>query len=169
MNALVLLLAVLLSASDSSEVTLTRTTIVVSDRAASLAFYRDTLGFTVIHEGPYSGTTFHGLFNLDPAADVYFVILRSRGQAGAMLGLLEIRDDEVTPTEHATSRTPRYGETILWFTTDNLDLDYQQLKEIDATIIAAPFDTRGGREMVAADPDGVRLYLFEKTPQPATP
>lgn len=164
MSLLALLLALTLSEPGSSNVAHTRTTIVVSDREASLVFYRDTLGFSIVYEGPYSGTTFHGLFNLDPATDVYFVILQSRSENGAMLGLLELKGGALESSESPKSRIPSFGETILWFTTDNLERDYQRLREIDATIIASPFDTNGGREMVAADPDGVRLYLFQKTP-----
>lgn len=164
-----LLLTMMLSLSSAGDVNLTRTTIVVADREASLAFYRDTLGFTVIYEGPYSGTTFHGLFGLDPGTPVYFLILQSSNHRGAMLGLLEIQGLEIPAKGHSDAQKPRYGETILWFTTENLSRDHQRVQATNATIVAPPFDTQGGREMVVEDPDGVRLYLFEKTNPKATP
>jgi catechol 2,3-dioxygenase-like lactoylglutathione lyase family enzyme len=147
-----------------SAAALTRTTLVVENREASLAFYRDLMGFEVIHEGPYSGSTFHSIFALGDQDPVHFVILRSPAPDSAMLGLLEIGGPKVTAGPAEPERAPHYGEALLWFTTRQLDQVYRRMRRANVDILAPPFATKGGREMVVADPDGVRMYLFERTP-----
>ena len=53
---------------------------------------------------------------------------------------------------------------ILFSVTDDLDGVFAKVKAADAsvvTIVAPPFATSGGREMVIADANGVRIYVFE--------
>ena len=138
---------------------LTRTTLIVQDTNASLKFYRDLLGYEVVYEDAYEGTTFRQLFDISGDKSVYFVILKPRDKRGSMLGLLQIDGEEAAST----------NGTVLWMNTDNLDGLYERIRHSEpgaVNIVAQPFLTRGGREMLLADPDGTRVYVFQAHENP---
>lgn len=147
---------------------LIRTTFIVPDVDDALRLYRDILGYKVTYRAPYSGTTFRALFNLGDDDPVEFAILKpahvSRNGPGSDIGLLA-----TTGAAKAGPSTspylPRYGNTILFTTTKDLKVIYQRVLVAGpdiAIVVAPPFDTNGGREMVISDPHGVRIYVFER-------
>jgi len=146
-------------------VSLDRTTFFVPDFEKSFALYRDILGYEVSYNKPYQGSTLRKLFNIDKQASVDFAILRNPDQQGASIGLLAtvLQEDEFTPPT-LTDYRPEIGEAVLFTVTKNLDAIYQRVLAADSsivTVVAPPFATNGGREMVIADPVGIRIYVFQ--------
>ena len=142
---------------------LIRTTLFVPDFDPVFALYRDILGFEVVYNAPYPGTTFRKLFNLAEDEPVEFAILKSPDPQSATIGLLKTKATpakEIDPSAYEA----QYGETILFMTTNDLDGAYAKVQAAGpgvVTVVAPPFATNGGREMVIADANGVRMYVFE--------
>ena len=128
-----------------------------------LALYKDILGYELVYSDEYQGTTFRRIFEIDRDADVEFAILKPPAEGGGSIGILVVADNlepSITPAAYA----PEFGQAILFSTTENLDAVYERVRASDAsivTIVAPPFDTAGGREMVIADANGVRIYVFQ--------
>lgn len=142
---------------------LVRTTLIVPELEPAFALYRDLLGFKLVYNQPYSGNTFRKLFNLDPEARVDFAILRNPDNEGASIGLLSIDLDQEEPVP-LDEYHPYTGEAILFMVTTRLDEIYARISEANSsivTVVAPPFETNGGREMVISDANGVRMYVFQ--------
>ena len=140
-----------------------RTTFLVKDFAPLFSLYQDIFGYTVVHNAPYAGSTFRKLFGVSPDSQVQFAILKSPTAQGHTLGLLSVGDELPTLRGSADYR-PVIGEAILFSVTTNLDQVYERVLgagQAVATIVAPPFDTKGGREMVIQDTNGIRVYVFE--------
>jgi len=115
------------------EISVKYTTLIVSDLDASVAFYRDKLGF---EEG----------YHMELGDNGRITIMNSPG--GASVELIE------------NSRFP-IGMYSIGTDVKNLDKVMAGLREKGVEIIGAPIETTVGRQVFIKDPDGVNICLIE--------
>lgn len=176
-RALSVLLAVLLATAvpaapvaedERVPLDLRRTTLVVRDIDASLAFYRDALGMEVIYDQrirtPRDADS-------DEAADraSRLVFLRANDDYVGILGLLQyVKPPKVPANQGATPFTP--GSVVLLFNAEDLDSTFDKARNVlGVRVLAEPrktqypsYDGAGViRVMVSVliDPDGFVVEL----------
>lgn len=140
----------------------------VSDLERSRRFYGELLGFT---EEFASGVT------RDPAATSLlgqpagslcrFAMLKRPGPAFGMISLFEAGDPPL-PARPPSLPTACLGDVLLTFYLRDLDPFVAQLEAaggrllVPPTVLATSYRTH--RQLVASDPDGVRINLIERDP-----
>jgi lactoylglutathione lyase len=135
--------------------------ITVQSLEASLAFYRDSLGFEVVFAWnptePYIGQLLGY-----PHVDLHSVILRIPG-SDLFLELLEYRAAPKAPIDPANANP---GTVHLAFYVDDLDTLYATLKGKGVASLSEPVTptigpNKGGKAVYMIDPDGVRVELIQ--------
>lgn len=119
------------------------------DLAASVAFYRDLLGFAETYRFP-------------PGDAAEFVALSLGGSAG--LGLAAVRDGQTGA--HGRPIAPRTGRQFeLCVYTDDVDLAVGRLREHGVPVLAEPADQPWGERMAyVADPGGHPVMVCAPNP-----
>lgn len=150
---------------------LIRAALIVRDLERSRRFYGDLLGFT---EEYASGETRSAAFTtlLGQPADTLcrFQVLKQSGPCFGMIGLFEIVDPALAaaPTPGASVAS---GNVLLVFYVANLDPFIARVESYGGRLLAPVVDLasrlRSQRELVACDPDGVRVNLIERDPAEA--
>ncbi len=129
----------------------------------SLAFYRDTLGFTqgahTVPEAPQPG----GAFGLDRAQWDAWILYDDRGWDGMGIDLLEWQVPKPTGAPYPVAN--HLGFSRLGFTTPDLDATYQRLLDAGAKCFGPPHavevaGVEGLRAFVATDPDGTQIEIL---------
>ncbi len=170
--ALIVLAApVLLEAADT---VVRRTTLIVNDADASLAFYRDVLGFEVWLDLPGKVSE----QSLPSTADVgdpsRFVIMKGKDPWIGMVGLLQYGSAR-PPPEHPVRLEP--GDAVLMLETTELEVIYERMKTADVPILRPPKTSEvtgaGGvkwtaKFLFAFDPDGHVLEINQRQPAETT-
>ena len=122
-----------------------------SDPDASLAFYRDTLGFEVRHDVGYDGKRW---ITVGPADQPDTSILLSPPTADPGI----TTDERRTITEMMAKGT--YGWILL--STDDLDATFAQLEASGAEVIQEPIEQDYGvRDCAVRDPAGNQVRIQE--------
>lgn len=143
-----------------------RAALFVRDLDRSTAFYRDVLGLSVTYwEGALDHPAVALLLGTDPAQSVRARIVQAEGPSFGMVGLFE-----VTPPLPQVAKRPgrvNLGEAVLVFYCPSLDPILARLEAGGHPIPCPPVHlqvtpTRGQREMICADPDGVLVNLIER-------
>ena len=128
------------SEEDQVPVTMRRTTLVVNDMNASLAFYRDAVGMKVLYDNtfrtPRSAKT-------DDEADsiIHLVFLRANDDFIGILGLMEYEK----PAKAAPEAMPEpfgVGSVVLMFNTEDLEDSFGKLEAVPGVkVLSEPRDT----------------------------
>lgn len=143
----------------------------VSDLDRSRRFYGELLGFT---EEFASGVT------RDPASTSLlgqpagslcrFVVLKRPGPAFGMLSLFEASEPALPPRPPSLP-TACLGDVFLTFYLRDLDPFVAQLEAAGGRLLVPPTtlvtNHSAHRQLVASDPDGVRINLMERDPTEA--
>ena len=117
-------------------------TLTVNDVSASVAFYGDLLGLTVAHNA---------------APD--FAMIRIGGDHGGTIGQLSTGE---AAKEGVEVSTPAQKAAIhVEFTTDHLDVLYEQLRDKGMIFHELPHDEPWERVMTAFDPDGYAVEIAQ--------
>lgn len=141
---------------------LQRATLTVSDMDASLAFYRDLLGFTVSGDARYDTPALRRMFHVPEGATPRLVLLDAGADQPRALAL--VAADGLGVDREANAR----HAPALVVNVDELDAISRRLNAagIEEVVPPTPLeDFRGnpfGREALYLDPDGVRVVLFER-------
>jgi catechol 2,3-dioxygenase-like lactoylglutathione lyase family enzyme len=117
-------------------------TLTVNDVAASVAFYGDLLGLTVAHNA---------------APD--FAMIRIGGEQGGTIGLLSTGEAAKDGVEASTAA--QKAAIHVEFTTDHLDVLYEQLRAKGMVFHEPPHDEPWERVMTAFDPDGYAVEIAQ--------
>ena len=138
----------------------------VRDMAASLAFYRDLLGFEIASERPEVTAAYFRTIIGFPDARVYAVLLKIPGTSH-MLELLQYLHPAGTPQD-LTPNNP--GSSHVCYLVDDLDAMYEKLRAANVTFISSPTDLDqgpnvGGKALYLRDPNGAVIELFQRAPQ----
>jgi catechol 2,3-dioxygenase-like lactoylglutathione lyase family enzyme len=144
-----------------------RTTLIVGDLAASLAFYRDALGMAVVSDVtvPFGNALLPA--NV-PTAKARVVVLQSANPAAGMLGLLCFLDPPLDARDHVRHHI-EIGDSILVATAGDLSALQGRLKVTAGRLHAAPAAQSGAENaarsagaMSAFDPDGNFLEITNR-------
>ncbi len=123
----------------------------VFDMRASVAFYRDTLGFEV------SGT-------YEPDGHLYWAELKL-GAATLMLNA-SFEDDE-RPAEPDAARAEGHHDTELYLRCEDVGAIHADLQK-RGVAVTPPQESHGRREIRISDPDGFVLSFFRLYPDLST-
>jgi len=154
--------------SDRVPIDLRRTTLVVRDIDASLAFYRDALGLEVIYDNvirtPRTADT-------DEAADrsLRLVFLRANDDYIGIVGLLEYRKPR-KPAVHQGAEPFSTGSIVLLFNAEDLESTFAEARSVPGVrVLSEPeltqypsYDGSGTISVnvsVLTDPDGFVVEL----------
>lgn len=138
--------------------TLRHVGIVVTDLSASLAFYRDRLGFRVQHEANEKGAHLDRMLAL---TDVRLTTVKLAGPHGQMIELLFFH------SRHGQSRPPARawdrGLTHMAFTVKHIDRLYNDWRTAGITFNAPPQNSPDGKVKVTfcQAPEGTLIELVE--------
>lgn len=143
--------------SGSDIVNLRHTGIVVEDLEESLAFYRDALGFEVVHD-QYEKSAYIDKILAERDVDLRFV--RVRGPGGQELELLDFRSPK---REKLVRRLSDIGITHVAYRVQNVDKIYEQLRTDDIHFNSPPQETPDGFAKVAfcRAPEGTFIEFVE--------
>lgn len=147
--------------SATAEPSLQRATISTSDMEASMAFYRDLLGFTVSGDAAYDTPALRTMFHIPDGATPRLVLLDAGPEQPRALALVSA--EGLTVDAEANHQ----NAPALVLNVDDLDAIQTRMLAARVTEVLAPTplnDFQGepfGREALYLDPNGVRVVLFE--------
>jgi catechol 2,3-dioxygenase-like lactoylglutathione lyase family enzyme len=116
----------------------------VFDMPRSIAFYRDALGFQVVHTS-------------QPGSEFSWALLAREG-AALMLNTAYDEDEE-RPAEPEPERVEAHADTALFFGCKDLDGAYQHLLGTGVPVREPTVTRYGMRQLWLQDPDGFRICL----------
>jgi catechol 2,3-dioxygenase-like lactoylglutathione lyase family enzyme len=141
---------------------LVRAALIVTDLDRSRDFYGSLLGFTEEFAS--------ALLGQPPGSLCRFVVIKRPGPAFGMLGLFEA-SEPTPPARPTTDAAVSRGDVFLVFYVKDLEPFLAGLESLGGRLLVPPTllsSKRGSqREIVACDPDGVRLNLLERDPSEA--
>lgn len=152
-------------------INLRRTTIIVKDAEASLALYRDAMGFEVVYDQELTSPGLSTRHGADGENRSRLVLTQTNSAELGMLGIWQFLDqtDKDLAAPDAADFTP--GEIVLLFHTKNLEETFARAAAVPGvTVIGAPKERRypspAGDIIVMVsmlvDPDGHTIELNEK-------
>ncbi len=147
---------------------LKRTTIVVRNIEASLAFYRDLLGMDVFYDSVIGNPGASELTQI-PCSGLHMVVLSVGGADMGMVGLMQFKDADPPLAQTEWESRLKAGETILVIPTENMRALHDEMLARGTTVVTPPtkmeVPNRGEiHEMMARDPDGVVVNLTQRGP-----
>lgn len=158
------------AAAPSEGVVVRRTTLLVNDAAASIAFYRDMLGFEVWYEGD-GEVTGDGLPVVDAAIGepTRFVIMKGKDSYIGMVGLLQYGTPKPLP-DNSDPPALRAGDMILMIEMAGVDAAVARLeaagwpifKDPETVDIKSVSTSWTAKTMFVQDPDGHLIELTER-------
>ena len=119
----------------------------VFDMPASLAFYRDVLGFELVEAAPPADRV---------AADEFGWVLLRRDGAELMLNTA-YDPDAVRPPAPDPARVAAHDDTALYIGCPDVDAAYEHLRARGVTLEAPTVAPYGMRQLYVKDPDGFTL------------
>lgn len=114
-----------------------------NDIGASIAFYRDLLGFVESFRTPLEGEPTHVEFRLD----------------GFTLGLGTV---EAAKHVHGVDPAPGAPAMVLVLWTDDVDAEFERLAASGTTVVQPPHDRGDNRTALLRDPDHNLVELVAK-------
>ncbi len=138
------------------------TSYTVSDMKRSLAFYRDLLGFEIIHERPEVTNNYFRKIVGFPDSVVHAVFMRIPGTTHC-LELFEYKHPRGTP-QNLTPNNP--GSSHISYLVDDLQAFYPRLRAAGVEFVSEPVyldegPNKGGWGLYMKDPDGIIIELFQ--------
>lgn len=125
------------------------TGIVVIDLEASLHFYRDFLGFRVVKQMEEAGDY---IDNISSLRNVRVTTVKMTSPSGQMIELLKYHSH---PSEQRTREICEIGISHVAFTVDDLDMEYERLKDTGIQFNSTP----------QLSPDGYAKVTFCRAPE----
>ena len=150
---------------------LIRAALIVRDLELSRRFYADLLGFTEEYaSGETRSEAFTTLLGQPPGTRCRFQVLKQPGPCFGMIGLFELTDPPPAAMP-APGASVSSGNVVLVFYATDLDPFIARVESYGGRLLAPVVDlasrNRSQRELVACDPDGVRVNLIERDPAEA--
>jgi catechol 2,3-dioxygenase-like lactoylglutathione lyase family enzyme len=147
---------------------LRRTTLVINDMDAALAFYRDALGLRVVYDNMIR-TPRTAQNNTDAERALHLVFVQANDDFVGMIGLMEYQKPRKTPPP-APAEPFSIGSTVLVFNIRDLDVVFERARNTPGvTVLSEPEQTsypayQGTgtipvRVSVLRDPDGYVVEL----------
>lgn len=158
-------------------INLRRTTLVVKDAEASLALYRDALGFEVVYDQELSSPGLSGRHGADGVNRSRLVLTQTNSAEMGMLGIWQFLDQTEKDRADPDPADFTPGEIVLLFHTKNLEETFARAAATPGVqVIGEPRERRypspAGDIVVMVsmlvDPDGHTIELNEKIFDPRT-
>lgn len=139
----------------------------------SIAFYRDILGQKVIQERDFTADVIDRYVDVSDKGTVRLVVMEGRGEypggpiAGGRIAFMGIMADPDGPAckdmDKKKTRPGHHGDPILPFRVANIDEIHRRLIDGGYEVTFPPTRSPVGlsRNMIAFDPNGALLELFE--------
>ena len=168
--ALILVIRPAMAQEDPVQSVLLRAVVVTHDLEATLAFYRDIMGQTVLRRVELDPVRSADFLDVSPRGKVTFITLRGSGEypggpiAGGRIGLMAVDDPEADDdAAQSHPRTARQGDMILPHRVANLDEIYRRVVAAGIEIVHPPrlSSSKRSRAMMVYDPNGVIVEMFE--------
>lgn len=145
----------------------TRISLFVRDLEASLAFYRDLLGLTLVADKQVAGPGAARLMGLDDCRLRVAYLQAERNEFG-MVGLFEVQEPPL-PSAPALAQPAMLGRAVVGFATADAQKLAARLRAADVEFLVEPVDYANPTlgefvEMLVADPDGMALSFVEFRP-----
>ena len=143
------------------DITIHTTALPHDDPEASVAFYRDILGFEVVFQWNPQAEYIQTITGY-PGADIHAAILRMPADTGVFLEVMEYRNVEKAPVD---TRTANPGTAHIAFFTDDCDALYEELvakgvRSVNPPVTPTIGPNQGGRAVYMIDPDGIRVEFI---------
>jgi len=150
---------------------LIRAALIVRDLGRSRRFYGDLLGFTEEYaSGETRSAAFTTLLGQPEGTLCRFQVLKQPGPCFGMIGLFEL-SEPAPAAAPPPSATVSSGNVVLVFYAADLGPFVARVEAYGGRLLAPVVDlasrNRSQRELVACDPDGVRVNLIERDPAEA--
>lgn len=150
---------------------LVRVSLMVSDLDRSRRFYGELLGFTEeFASGVTRDAASTSLLSQPAGSLCRFAILKRPGPAFGMVSLFEASEPAL-PARPPSQPAVYVGDVFLTFYLRDLDPFVAQLEAAGGRLLVPPTvlvtNYRTHRQLVASDPDGVRINLMERDPSEA--
>lgn len=156
---------------------LRRTTLIVKDMEASLAFYRDALGMTVAYDQELTSPGLVRAGAADKENSSRLVLLKANDGFIGMLGLWQFLDqDQTVPAARSIDFSP--GNIVLLFSSKTLDVTFPAAADVEGVAIVEPpherrYPSDAGDIVVMvsmlSDPDGHAVELNQILSDPRRP
>ena len=152
-------------------INLRRTTIVVRDAEASLALYRDALGFEVVYDQELSSPNLSGRYGADGQNRSRLVLTQTNSAELGMIGIWQFLDQTEKDLADPDPADFTPGEIVLLFHTSDLEATFARAAATPGvTVIGEPRERRypspAGEIVVMVsmlvDPDGHTIELNQK-------
>lgn len=145
----------------AAQVSLQRATITTADMEASIAFYRDLLGFTVSGDARYDTPALRTMFHIPEGATPRLVLLDASDEQPRALALVS------APALDIDAEANQRHAPALVLNVSDMDGIQKKMQAAGVVEVLPPTplnDFQGrpfGREAAYLDPSGVRIVLFE--------
>lgn len=147
-----------------------RTALVVSDIEMSKRFYSHALGYEILFDGDITKPEVIEQLQLSEKQTAHFVVLRGaksvkgRELGGAMIGLLQVDNPPLPAMRRPENVTMASGEAMLAIVTSDIALVHSRMQDFGVKVLLPPTKYADGKEseMVAYDPDGMRIHVVER-------
>lgn len=162
-----LLIAKAVSATEQQvSSTYLRTAIFVADRAATVKFFRDVMGYKELETSDLG--TAEGGNALGLPAGARRVLTGMASKDGAGLSIIGIDHPDFRPLARPQGIGNAGGDVMLVHQVENIREIYRRAVAGGYEVLRDPLPSPSGKslQMYLRDPNGVRLELYEMLPQP---
>jgi catechol 2,3-dioxygenase-like lactoylglutathione lyase family enzyme len=156
--ATALLLAAHPAMADNVSSTYLRTAIFVPDRAATVKFFREVMGYDELDTSPVDASDSLGL-----PKDAKVTLTGMKSKDGAGLSIMGVESPRFKPLARAKGVANAGGDVMLVHQVTGIAEIYTRAKAGGYEILMAPKLSRAGKsmQMFLRDPNRVRLELYE--------
>ncbi len=139
--------------------TLERAAIMVKDRAATVKFYRDVLGY--VEESTGTGIKLPPGHPLGLPAEATVSMSYMKSHDGAYVALMGVEDAGLAPIDRPTGRDNAYNDVMLVHVTNNIDELHRRAVAGGYEVLSSPTLSRTGRakQMLLRDPNGIKIEI----------
>lgn len=142
-----------------------RTAIFVTDRPATVKFFRDVMGYEELQTGDLGVTEPGNPLGLPAGAKRTLTGMKSKGGAG--LSIMGIDHPDFKPLARPANAGNGAGDVMLVHQVENIAEIHRRAVAGGYQVLMAPKPSPSGRslQMFMRDPNGVRLELYQMLPE----
>jgi catechol 2,3-dioxygenase-like lactoylglutathione lyase family enzyme len=159
-----LALEALPAAADDVASTYLRTAIFVKDREATVKFFTDVMGYTVVSTNDLAPAGEMDPLGFPPGTTRTLTGLKSANGAG--LSIMEVRHPDLAALARPPDGANRWGDVMLVHEVKNIEGIEARARAGGYEVIRPARPSASGKslQMFLRDPNGVRLELYEMRP-----
>jgi catechol 2,3-dioxygenase-like lactoylglutathione lyase family enzyme len=142
-----------------------RTAIFTADRAATVKFYREVLGYEELATNELAPAEPGNALGVPAGAKRVLTGMKSKDGAG--LSIMSVEHPDMKPLARPAAAANAWGDVMLVHQVTNIADIHRRAAAGGHEVLMAPRPSPSGRsqQMIMRDPNGVRLELFEMLPE----